>query len=948
MNIGPRSHRLDQIRLDQIPQRCRLPMSLSRMRDGVFDQSGVSRTLNAPENSGDRKQFPGTALAGEPRYRNIVDNANIGIGDVSVDGTIIYANPAALKMFEYDSLDELRKINVTELWHRPEQRDEFISKLRQDGYVNNYEIEYLTRTGTIITLLASAIIDGDMISQVVIDISERKRAKGNMLISDEILVNMLEGVCLVRAEDGIIVMSNPAFDRLFGYAPSELIGKQESIVAVHAEDEGDIANTISSELNKTGKWQGELVMIRRDGSRFWSQANYSSLDHPEFGRVWVSVHTDITRRKKSIVDNARLLHDSRERLKKLDCLFATSNSVRTHTSLGEMFQAVVAAIPPGWQYPEITRSKLRFDEDEWVSESFEETEWKLSSDIVLAGKCRGTVEVYYLEERPTLDEGPFMQEERNLIDSIANTLSDALARRNAEEEKQKSRTMFDSLFSLAPVGIAIYDADMRYVSVNETLAKINGSSIDEHLQKRPIEMLPEKLGSAVQVQMQEILRTGQPIINREFSGETVGLPGVIRTFLASIFPIRGISQDITGLASIVVEITEAKKTEEKLRQSQKMEALGTLSGGIAHDFNNFLYPIIVNGKLLLENHKTDSEEYPLLDDIVKSALNAKDLVSQILIFGRRSDNVDRVHDFVLVADEAMKLLRPALPQTISIERQFHTCAIPVLCNSSQLYQVMVNLFNNAQQAISHKGEIKVTLDVVEIEKLECVNDTLLNGTFARLMVADNGVGMDDETRAKMFDPFFTMKKLGQGTGLGLATVFGIVQSHGGGITVSSKLGSGTMVAVYLPLAEDASDEPRETAAGRQDDIHYENILFVDDDEPVRRSAQVCLERSGYGVTTASDGQEALEVFLADPKYFSLVITDQAMANMTGEDLSVELIKIRPEIPIIICTGHSVHIRPDNISELGIRAFLQKPTTPTKLRQVVREVLDESVSGQSTD
>ena len=206
-------------------------------------------------------------------------------------------------------------------------------------------------------------------------------------------------------------------------------------------------------LNQTGKWQGELVKIRKDGSRFWSHANVSTLDHPEFGKVWVTVHTDITRRKKSIAENAKLLHDSGERLKELNCLHAISNSVRTNKSLDGMFQDAVAAISPGWHYPEITRGKLRFEEREWVSEPFEETEWKLSSDIVLAGKSCGKVEVYYLEERPTLDDGPFMKEERNLIDSIANTLGEVLERRKAEDEKQKSRTLFDSVFALAPVGI---------------------------------------------------------------------------------------------------------------------------------------------------------------------------------------------------------------------------------------------------------------------------------------------------------------------------------------------------------------------------------------------------------------------------------------------------------------------------------------------------------------
>ncbi len=796
-------------------------MSLCRMRDGVFDQVGVSRALNTPKKSGDSKQFPGTALAGEPRYRNLVDNALIGIADVSVGGEIIYANQAVLDMIEYESLDELRKINVIELWHCPRQRAEFVSKLRQDGYVNNYEIEYLTKTGKITHTMASAILDGDMISQVVINISERKRADA---------------------------------------------------------------------------------------------------------------------------DKAKLRDEVHERLKELNCLYTISNSVWTKESLDEIFQDAVAAIPPGWNYPEITRGRLRYKEKEWVSEPFEETEWKQSSDIMVAGKPCGNVEVYYLEERPPLDEGPFMLEERNLLDSIAHTLSQVLGRRQAEEEKRRSAALFDSVFSLAPVGMAIYDTDMRYINVNETLANINGASIDEHIRKRPIEMLPAKLGGPVQKQLQDIMRTGQPILNTEFSGETFGEPGVTRTFLASIFPIRGISREIAGMASIVVETSEVKQAEEKLRQSQKMEALGTLAGGIAHDFNNLLYPIILNANLLLENHKADSEEYALLDDIVKSSLKAKDLVSQILVFARYSDSTDRIHDLVLVADEVMKLVRPALPEIISIERNFPNSAIPVSCDSSQIYQVMVNLFTNAQQAISGNGEIKVTLDTVEIEEFECIHEILLDGKFARLTMTDNGVGMDDETRVKMFDPFFTTKKVGQGTGLGLSTVFGIVHNHGGGITVSSELGSGTTVGILLPLAEDTLDELRDPSVSSQDDTNNESILFVDDVESIRKSAKACLERSGYNVTTVSSGQEALAVFLADPDHFNLVMTDQTMANMTGKELSIELLKQRPDIPIVICTGHSDSISPESSAEIGIRAFLQKPVAPTELRRVVRQALDEAKPG----
>jgi PAS domain S-box-containing protein len=649
---------------------------------------GSSRALNKPDNSGDRKQFPGTALAGEPRYRNLVDNARIGIGDVSVDGTIIYANPTALKMFEYDSLDELRKLNVSELWHLPEQREEFISKLRQDGYVNNYEIEYLTRTGTIFTVQASAILDGDMISQVIIDISERKRAEGSLLMSSEIITNVTDAVNVVRAEDGIQIFSNPAFDTMFGYKEDESLGTHLSVLSASTDaDAEETAKTISESLEKEGKWEGESLCRKRDGSTFWTSTKIGSFDHPEYGRVWVY---------------------------------------------------------------------SRFD------------------------------------------------------------------------------------------------------------------------------------------------------------------------------------------------ITERKKVEEQLRRSHKMEALGILAGGIAHDINNMLYPIFINAELLLEESDADGKEQAYLHDIVTSARQARDLVSQVLIFGRQTKSVGDTCDFVAVAKDAMKLLRPALPETISITLDLPSSAVPVLCDYSHLYQVVVNLFTNAEHAVSARGNISLTLDTVDIEELECAHGSLQNGSFGRLTVSDNGVGMSDKTRAKIFDPFFTTKEAGKGTGLGLSTVFGIVRDYGGGITISSELGIGSSFGIYIPLTDKTLDEPRDMPVGRADATNTENIIFVDDVESIRRSTKVCLERSGYDVAAVSSGREALEIFLADPDHFDLVITDQTMAEMTGKELSARLLRARPDIPIIICTGHSDHITAENIGEAGIRAYLQKPSSPSELRRVVREVLDEANAGQSSE
>jgi PAS domain S-box-containing protein len=742
------------------------------------------------------------------------------------------------------------------------------------------------------------------------------------------------------------VFSNPAFDSMFGYDEDELLGQRASVVDALVDADGKPGGLIADSLGEKGSWEGELCGVRKDGSTFWTLARISSFEHPDHGKVWIDVRSDITDRKKVEAYNTELLQDISEQLNELTCLHVIAESIASNQSLDEIFQNAVTAIPRGWRYPETACSRLRFQGKEWTSDAFEETEWKLSVDIMCSGESCGCVEIFYVDIPPDLDDDPFTSAERKLIENIGHTLSETIERRQTEERLQESRALFDSYMSVAPVGMAILDTDARYVNLNEELASINGVTVADHLGKHPSEVLPGPLGETSDKQVRRILETGQPIVNEEISGETLGETGVTRHWLRSMFAVYGARQEISGVGAMVVETTEATRVAEQLRQSQKMEALGILAGGVAHDINNMLYPVFVNAELLLENCDPDGADRPLLDDILASARQAKDLVSQILIFGRRDRGTIEVCDFIEVAIEAMKLLRPALPETISIELDYPESAIPVSCDFSQLYQVVVNLFTNAEKAVSGSGKIKLVLEPIEVDGLQCIDGTSLTGRFACLTVTDDGAGIDDQIRSKIFDPFFTTMKPGQGTGLGLSTVFGIVQNHGGGITLSSELGTGSTFGIYLPIAEPA---PREAQSAAEDtsSICAERILFVDDIESIRKSARVCLERCGYSVVTAGNGQEALDLFQADPTGFDLVITDQTMPEMTGQKLSANLLSLRSDLPIVICTGHSEGISLESCRDMGIRAFLQKPPSPADLRRVVREVLDEVQTGSST-
>ena len=411
--------------------------------------------------------------------------------------------------------------------------------------------------------------------------------------------------------------------------------------------------------------------------------------------------------------------------------------------------------------------------------------------------------------------------------------------------------------------------------------------------------------------------------------------------------VYGEQGEVLFLEGFVSDITELKEKDQQLVQAQKMEAIGTLAGGIAHDFNNILTAIIGYSELLKAQLAKGCPEFAHADQIFQAGCRAKDLTQQILTFSRQVEHhLEEVHVF-LIAKETLKLLKASLPATISLRQNIENYSGAVLADPTQIHQIIMNLCTNAYHAMGEDGgELRLELKTYEVdERFAQTHPPLKPGAHLRLSVSDTGAGMDEATQARIFEPFFTTKQQGKGTGLGLAIVHGVVTGLGGAISVQSQLGRGTTFEVYLPKTKAAS-EPLEAAAGDVPVGAGERILVVDDDQALLKMTSLMLTKLNYRVTACARAVEALELFTAEPDSFELVLTDQIMPGMTGAQLAVNLMAIRPSIPIIIATGFSEKITPESARELGLRSFLQKPFTRQQLGGAIHAELNDSLNGQA--
>lgn len=391
-----------------------------------------------------------------------------------------------------------------------------------------------------------------------------------------------------------------------------------------------------------------------------------------------------------------------------------------------------------------------------------------------------------------------------------------------------------------------------------------------------------------------------------------------------------------------VDISEIRSLKKSLLQAQKMESIGNLAGGIAHDFNNILSSILGFTELALDAAPAGSSQREDLEEVYAAGNRAKELVKQILIFARQAEDKRIPVELGDIVTEALKLLRPSTPTTIDIRPAVSTSA-RVFGNPTQLHQLVMNLCTNAVHSLQDNGGV---LDI-SLKDITLPSDSqpdmgeLPAGAYLELTISDNGPGIDPEMKEKIFEPYFTTKEVGKGTGMGLAMVKGIVESCGGDIRVISEPGSDTSFVIRLPVA--TMDDHDELKSVKPPVAGSEHILFVDDEPPIAKMGSRVLTGLGYQVTVRTSSFEALELFKKKKDAFDLVITDMTMPSMTGDILSVEMRKIRPDIPIILCTGYSNRINEENAKQLGIDAFAYKPFTMVDLAKTVREVLDGNPS-----
>ncbi|HYE75598.1 MAG TPA: PAS domain S-box protein, partial [Blastocatellia bacterium] len=543
-------------------------------------------------------------------------------------------------------------------------------------------------------------------------------------------------------------------------------------------------------------------------------------------------------------------------------------------------------------------------------------------------------------ERWGLVRGQIFFDQFGQPERIVGVDLDITERKKAEEERQRIEHRFRALIEHSADGIAVIDAENNILYLSPSVATVEGYEPEELIGRNGLENThPEDLPYVDNIVEQLVANPGVPIPvlwrRRHKKGHWIWLEGVATNLLHD--------PAVKGIVTNYRDVTERKRAEEMLLRSQKLEALGTLAGGIAHDFNNVLLAISGNAALAIADLPQDHKAQESLSEIIKAASRASEMIKRILAFSSPHDQQHEVVHIQSIIEEALKLLRPTIPARIELRTNFASDIPLISADSTKIHQITINLATNAAHAIgTREGLIEFQLETINVGKDLALTPGLNEGRYIRLKVDDNGCGMDRATMNRIFDPYFTTKSAGQGTGLGLSVVHGLVKSLGGSINVYSQPDKGTSFHLYFPIpTETIHTTDNKTDSNKKNIVgHHERILYVDDEESLVTLITRTLKRLGYHVTGFSNPFEALEAFRSCSDEFDVVITDLSMPGLSGFELARELMAIRPNIPIIMTSGY---LRPEDqeaASHIGIRELILKPDTVDELGQALDRIFQE--------
>jgi PAS domain S-box-containing protein len=857
------------------------------------------------------------------------------------DAVIVAVNQGFTDFLGYTSAETVGKSTLAlNIWVDPRDRQRALDLLWEDGAITNFETVFRCKDGTLTHGLLSARIitlqGTPHILSVTNNITERIWAEQELLEREKryrLLADNVSDVVWTMDLATRFTYYSPSVFRLRGLTPEEAC--RETLDEVLTPPSLEVARAVLAEevdwaLAREGDparvRRFELELYRKDRSTLWVEIMMSVL-HDEGGRPvgFIGVSREITERRRAE-----------------EALRASQSKYRAMLDANPDLMFLLSRDGVHLDFRAPSSARLFLKPEDFLGRSVRDTlppgpanTYMHHIRETLAQRCTQHFE-YDLTFPP--QEMRFFEARMAPCgtDDALVIVRDITERKLAENALRESEERYRSLFESAGDAIFVMK-DEVIVDCNSRALEIFDCSREDVIGNRPQDFSPP-----VQPDGSETTAKARGKISAAINGESQQFEWLHSkksgaTFLAevslSLFQIEGVPH----LLAIVRDISERRDLERRLMQAQKMEAIGTLAGGIAHDFNNILSIMMGYTEVALLQIPRDSAAVECLRQVLTAGERAGHLVAQILTFSRKADDKPKPCELGSIVKETLKFLRASFPSTIKFLESISPVA-PVIMDPTQIHQVVMNLCTNAYHAMEKRGGVlEVALEEVPVGALGENQTGLPAGRYARLTVSDSGEGIPPEIRDRIFEPYFTTKEAGKGTGLGLALVHGIVTKAGGSIKLHSAPGMGTTFQVYLPLAATsgvaAGSEPAPEALRGT-----ERILVVDDEPLVANMTLEMLEALGYAVTAATDSAEALERFCRDPGAFDLVITDLTMPKLTGEELVRELRAVRPRLPVILCTGFSEQLTEERLWDLGIADILMKPVPRERLSVAIRQAL----------